>query len=218
MAYAATFIELSSMTLDGEGRDLIKETDERKRKRGSTFEAFRTCPPTHAARINFRDDRPQRFSMSLSLPPLSARGAILVSTSNASRRHSCTPLSSRINDPRSVFSTRTATISGRGQLHNTSEYKSFAPVTVPTLYTRGNVEVTPAILSWINLAQDKFRSNCSLDEKRKRFSKKVARSALRLFIDRSSILLPFLIVRLEKNRKQQYIYIYEIQIVVNSAT
>lgn len=67
MAYAATFIELSSMTLDGEGRDLIKETDERKRKRGSTFEAFRTCPPTHAARINFRDDRPQRFSMSLSL-------------------------------------------------------------------------------------------------------------------------------------------------------
>lgn len=103
-------------------------------------------------------------------PSLSARGAILVSTSNASRRHSCTPLSSRINDPRSVFSTRTATISGRGQLHNTSEYKSFAPVTVPTLYTRGNVEVTPAILSWINLAQDKFRSNCSLDEKRKRFT------------------------------------------------
>lgn len=70
-----------------------------------------------------------------------------------------------------------------------------------------HVEVTPAILSWINLAQDKFRSNCSLDEKRKRFSKKVARSALRLFIDRSSILLPFLIVRLEKNRKQKYIYI-----------
>ena len=33
------------------------------------------------------------------------RGAILVSTSNASSRHSCTPLSPRINDPRSVFST-----------------------------------------------------------------------------------------------------------------
>lgn len=33
-----------------------------------------------------------------------------------------------------------------------------------------HVEVTPAILSWINLAQDKFRSNCSLDEKRKRFT------------------------------------------------
>lgn len=32
------------------------------------------------------------------------RGAILVSTSNASS-HSCTPLSSRINDPRTVFST-----------------------------------------------------------------------------------------------------------------
>lgn len=33
MVYATTFIELSSITLDAEGRDLIKETDERERER-----------------------------------------------------------------------------------------------------------------------------------------------------------------------------------------
>lgn len=107
---------------DGEGRDLIKETDERKRRRKrerALSRAFRTHVLRRMLHASISGTIALKGFRCLlpSLPP-SERGAILVSTSNASRRHSCTPLSPRINDPPSVFSTRTATISGRGQLRN----------------------------------------------------------------------------------------------------
>lgn len=82
--------ERSEAVHRNEGRDLIKELAEWK----STFEAFRVssdacCTHQFPARWPSKDW---------------PRGAILVSTSNA-LSHSCTPLSSRINDPRTVFST-----------------------------------------------------------------------------------------------------------------